>query len=350
MEETERLLIEKYGNDFFEFVNANLKGSIDSAFFIDTSSSLNFKLLANQQDSMRSAIVNLKRLNDMRYINKLLESVNESMKEGGIFIGCFEPKENRKRRILNKYPPILRWLVYSADFFVKRLIPKLWGFKKIYFALTRGQNRVLAKMEGYGRLYSCGFELLTVKDLGSLHFFVCKKTGKPAYNLQATYGPIVRLRRVGKGGKLIKVYKLRTMYPYAEYLQEYINNTQGLQDGGKFKDDPRVTTLGRFFRKFWLDETPMVINLLRGNMKLVGGRPLSPHYLSLYPKEIQEQRKNYKPGLLPPYYADMPKTLEEIVDSEKRYMDAYTKSPIKTDVRYFLRILKNIFFNRARSK
>ena len=297
-----------------------------------------------------TAVVNLKRMNDMRYINKLLESVNESMAIGGIYIGCFEPKENRKRRILNKFPPILRWVIYSADFMVKRVVPKLWGLKKLYFALTRGQNRVLAKMEGYGRLYSCGFELVNSRDFGSMHFYVCKKSGTPAYNLQATYGPLVRLKRVGKGGKLIKVYKLRTMYPYAEYLQEYINNTQGLQEGGKFKDDPRVTTLGRFFRKFWLDEMPMLFNMLKGDMKLVGGRPLSQHYLSLYPKEVQERRKQYKPGLLPPYYADMPRTLEEIVASEVRYMDAYDQKPLRTDMRYFLRILKNIFFKKARSK
>jgi lipopolysaccharide/colanic/teichoic acid biosynthesis glycosyltransferase len=199
-------------------------------------------------------------------------------------------------------------------------------------------------------LYSCGFELLDAQDFGSMHFYVCKKVGTPAYNLQATYGPLVRLKRVGKGGKLIKVYKLRTMYPYAEYLQEYINNTQGLQEGGKFKDDPRVTTLGRFFRKFWLDEMPMLVNMCRGEMKLVGGRPLSQHYLSLYPKDVQERRRNYKPGLLPPYYADMPKTLDEIVASEVRYMDAYDQKPWRTDLRYFVQILKNIFFKKARSK
>lgn len=350
MSETEKLIVDQYGQEFYDFLCYHLNDACESAMFIDTSSSLNFKLLANPDHQTTTAVVNLKRMNDMRYINKLLESVNESILDGSVFIGCFEPKENRKKRILNKYPPIMRWMIYGADFMVKRVVPKLWGIKKIYFALTRGQNRVLAKMEGYGRLYSCGFELIAAQDFGSLHFFVCQKTGVPAYNLQATYGPLVRLKRVGKGGKLIKVYKLRTMFPYAEYLQEYINNTRGLQAGGKFKDDPRVTTLGRFFRKFWLDEMPMMINLLKGDMKLVGGRPLSQHYLSLYPKDVQARRKNYKPGLLPPYYADLPRTLEEIVASEVRYMDAYDQKPVKTDMHYLLQILKNIFFKKARSK
>lgn len=350
MSETEKLITDQYGQEFYDFLCSHLNTDFESTMFIETSSALNFKLLSTTDHAAHTAVVNLKRMNDMRYINKLLESVNESMAIGGIYIGCFEPKENRKRRILNKFPQILRWVIYSADFMVKRVVPKLWGLKKLYFALTRGQNRVLAKMEGYGRLYSCGFELLACQDFHSMHFYVCKKNGVPAYNLQATYGPLVRLRRVGKGGKLIKVYKLRTMYPYAEYLQEYINNTQGLQEGGKFKDDPRVTTLGRFFRKFWLDEMPMLFNMLKGDMKLVGGRPLSQHYLSLYPQDVQERRKHYKPGLLPPYYADMPRTLEEIVASEVRYMDAYDQKPLRTDMRYFLQILKNIFFKKARSK
>jgi hypothetical protein len=349
MSDTKLLVVEKYGVEVYNFMLKNLLGKEEHAFFLDTSSALNLNLFTSQADLTIEAIVNLRRLNDLRFINKFIESTNENLPNNGIFIGCFEPKEHRKKRILNKYPPILRWLVYSLDFFLRRLAPKLWGLKKVYFALTRGQNRVLAKMEGYGRFYSCGFELIDTMDYGSLHFFACRKIGKPAYNLNATYGPLVRLNRVGKAGKIIKVYKLRTMYPYAEYLQAYISEKQGLQSGGKFKNDPRITTIGRFFRKFWLDEIPMLINLLKGEMKLIGGRPLSKHYLSLYPKEVQERRSCYKPGLLPPYYADLPKTLDEIVDSELRYMNAYDKNPWKTDCSYFFRILKNIFIKRARS-
>ena len=63
--------------------------------------------------------------------------------------------------------------------------------------------------------------------------------------------------------KIIKVYKSRTMHPYAEFLQEYVYNTQGLQEGGKFKSDFRVTTIGKIFRAFWIDELPMIINLLK---------------------------------------------------------------------------------------
>ena len=57
----------------------------------------------------------------------------------------------------------------------------------------------------------------------------------------------------------------------------------------------------------------------------------------------------YKPGLLPPYYADMPKTLEEIMSSELKYLEAYEKSPFATDVKYFFKVFYNIIIKKARS-
>jgi lipopolysaccharide/colanic/teichoic acid biosynthesis glycosyltransferase len=103
-------------------------------------------------------------------------------------------------------------------------------------------------------------------------------------------------------------------------------------------------------RKYWLDELPMLINLARGNMKLVGVRPLSAQYFSLYSKELQELRTKFKPGLLPPFYADMPKTLEEIEKSEMNYLLLCTKNgTFLTDIKYFFLIIRNILFRSARS-
>ena len=93
----------------------------------------------------------------------------------------------------------------------------------------------------------------------------------------------------------------------------------------------------------------MLINWAKGELKFVGVRPISNHYLSLYSKEHQERRKNFKPGLLPPFYADMPKTIKEIELSEKRYLDSYEKNPIKTDIKYFIKAVDNIFIKKKRS-
>ena len=82
---------------------------------------------------------------------------------------------------------------------------------------------------------------------------------------------------------------------------------------------------------------------------MVGVRPLSSHYYSLYTQELQEKRIQTKPGLIPPFYVDLPKTLEEIMASEDRYLNSYQKAPFKTDVRYFVIAIYNIVFKRSLS-
>ena len=104
-------------------------------------------------------------------------------------------------------------------------------------------------------------------------------------------------------------------------------------------------------RKTWLDELPMCINILKGQMKLVGVRPLSRQYFSLYTPEMQQLHISVKPGLLPPFYYDKttPETLEDVQASEKRYIEAYHKHPFATDWRYFWGTVGNILFRHKRS-
>jgi len=306
--------------------------------------------VTNQRDDYYNSIINLKRVNDIRRINKFFEAVNEKLPKGGIFICLAETKELRKKRILAKFPPILNYIYYTLDYFLKRLFPKFPITKNIYFLLTRGENRVISRAELLGRLYSCGFEVLEEEYVDKLFFVIARKVKQPAFDLEPTYGPIIKLKRIGRGGKIIKVYKMRTMHPYAEYLQSYIFDKHNLQDGGKIKNDFRVSTVGRFMRRFWIDELPMLINFFRGDLKLVGVRPLSKHYFNLYTRELQEKRIRFKPGLIPPFYADNPKTLDEIMASEMKYLLAYEKHPYTTDIKYFFKAIYNIIFKRYRSK
>jgi lipopolysaccharide/colanic/teichoic acid biosynthesis glycosyltransferase len=289
-------------------------------------------------------------VNDFRYINKYFESVNAKLPVGGIFVDFLETKNMRKRRLLEKYPPGLNYLYYAADFLIKRVFPKFLLTKKLYFVLTRGENRVLSKAEAFGRLYSCGFEILDERVIDRSLYFVAIKVRDPLFPQSPSYGPLIGLERIGKGGKTIKVFKMRTMHPFAEYLQDYVYNKVGLQEGGKFRDDFRVTTLGRIMRKFWLDELPMFINLMKGDLKLFGVRPLSRQYFKLYTTELQKLRIKNKPGLIPPFYVDNPRTLEEIVASELRYLKSYEKHPFRTDWIYFWKAVHNIVFMKYRSK
>ena len=339
-------IVDESSIEVFNFVSENLDLNIPDYSLLATTTRFNVDKLPEEA---YKRIVNLKRINDIRFINKFFESVNHKLPNGGIFIGCVETKDQRKKRLFKKYPPVLNRIYYFFDFIIKRVFPKFNLTKRIYFFLTRGENRVVSKAETFGRLYSCGFRVVNEKEIRGWLYFVAIKARDPFHDMEPTYGPLVKLRRIGKNGKIIQVYKLRTMHPYAEYLQEYIYEKSDLQEGGKFKDDFRITTAGKLFRKFWLDELPMLINYFRGDMKLVGIRPLSEHYFSLYNKELQKKRIKTKPGLIPPFYVDLPKTIEEIQASELKYLEAYEKHPLLTDWKYFWKAFWNILFRKARS-
>lgn len=335
------------GKKVFDYLETQVDLKSGNTMVYTATDTLNLQMLPNYQ---YSTIIQLNRLNDMRGINRTLNIVNEKLPDNGIFVCCFESKSTYKKLVLKRHIRYINYVIYSFDFLFKRVLPKIFFTRRIYYFITRGKNRIFSKAEVIGRLYCFGFEVINEKKINNLSYIFACRHKQPEYTQKRIYGPLIRLRRFGKNGKAFDVFKMRTMHPYSEYLQAYIYKKNKLRDGGKFNKDTRVTTVGKFMRKYWFDELPMIINLLNGDMKLVGVRPLSAHYFSLYSKELQELRIQFKPGLLPPFYADMPHTLEEIENSEMSYLKACQKhGTFITDVRYFFRILKNILFNKARS-
>jgi lipopolysaccharide/colanic/teichoic acid biosynthesis glycosyltransferase len=341
-------LIEEIGEDAFNYINSFVETHSPTTCLLSTTTRFN---VINQPDGEFTSFVNFHRINDIKLLNKFFESVNSKLDNGGMFIGCAETRLLRKKRNMERFPWGINYCYLFLDYLVKRVFPKLSNpTKRIYFFLTKGRNRAISRTEVLGRLYSCGFEFVDEKYIGGLYYFVMKKVNEPLFPENPSYGPVFKMRRVGKGGKIIHVYKLRTMYPYSEYLQKFVYERNDLAEGGKMGDDFRVTTAGKFFRKFWIDELPMIINLFKGDLKIVGVRPLSQHFLSLYSQELKDLRLRHKPGLVPPFYADLPKTLDEIMDSEIRYLKAYEKNPIVTDVKYFFKSFYNILIKKARSQ
>ena len=229
------------------------------------------------------------------------------------------------------------------------MFPKLRITTGLYNFLTRGSNAVISRAEALGRLSKAGFRIRQESFIGNQLCIEARKYDDPVKQNPGRYGAIIALPRIGKNGEVFKVYKLRTMHPYSEYIQDYIYKLHDLKEGGKFRNDFRITSWGAVCRKIWLDEFPMLINFFRGDMKLVGIRPLSKHYFELYKKEVQERRIKYKPGLIPPFYADMPADLEAIQASELKYLDQYDEHPFLTDFRYFWKSWWNILFRKARS-
>ena len=210
-------------------------------------------------------------------------------------------------------------------------------------------DRLISRAELLGRLNFCGFDIVAEKVIDNKHYVIARKVKTTSLDTSPTYGPLVQLKRSGLGGQMVNIYKFRTMHPYSEYLQQYVYDRQGLHEGGKIENDFRVTTWGRVMRKFWLDELPMLYNWVKGDLSVVGVRPLSFHYLELYDQELQTLRRKVKPGLVPPFYADLPRTFEEICESERRYIKAFLKKPYRTQVVYFWRCFVNIVFKGARS-
>jgi lipopolysaccharide/colanic/teichoic acid biosynthesis glycosyltransferase len=324
---------------------------------VDLWSGNTFVYVLNQLDNLKmlpkyqySTIIQLEKLNNMREINKKLTVINEKLADNGIFMCCFESKSTRKDRILRKNIPGINYFLYFFDYLFKRLMPKFLITKRLYYFLTNGKNRIFSKAEVLGRLYCYGYKIIMDKKIGQINYIFAQRIKQPEPFYKKNYGLLIRLPRLGKGGKSFYVYKFRTMHPYSEYLQSYIFEKYSLRSGGKFNKDIRVSTIGSLFRKYWLDELPMIYNLLKGEMKLVGVRPLSVQYFNLYSEELQQKRIKFKPGLFPPFYADLPKTLDEIQESEMRYLLACDKNGIfVTDFQYFFKILNNILFKKARS-
>jgi lipopolysaccharide/colanic/teichoic acid biosynthesis glycosyltransferase len=340
------IIIEETGKGVYRFIAKYIDVGNPKNLLISTTTQFNIdKLPSNTFNS----VTNLHNINDIRRLNKFFEAINSKIPFGGVYINSSETFPLRKERLMKKYPPLINHMYYFFDFIFTRVFPKLPITKNIYFFITMGRNRVISRAETLGRLYSCGFECIEESFIDGTFYFVMRKTKEPYFPESPTYGPFIRLQRYGKGGKLFGVYKMRTMHAYSEYLQEYVYQKNSLQEGGKFSNDFRITAAGRFMRKFWLDELPMIFNVLKGEMKVVGVRPLSKHYFNLYSEELKTKRLKYKPGLVPPFYADMPVTLDEIMKSEMDYLDKYENHPFLTDINYFFKAFYNIIFKRARS-
>ncbi|OGC21366.1 hypothetical protein A2291_07710 [candidate division WOR-1 bacterium RIFOXYB2_FULL_42_35] len=140
-------------------------------------------------------------------------------------------------------------------------------------------------------------------------------------------GPIVyRGIRVGKDGKLFKMFKFRTMVPNADKLG-------GSATAG---DDPRLTKIGKIIRRFKFDESAQLINVLKGEMSLVGPRPDVPLFVNMYTEE-EKAILSVKPGLTDwatLWNPDQSKILEGSSDPERMYLEKIRPTKIKLQLKY----------------
>jgi lipopolysaccharide/colanic/teichoic acid biosynthesis glycosyltransferase len=128
-------------------------------------------------------------------------------------------------------------------------------------------------------------------------------------------GPVFfRQQRVGQGGRLFRIHKFRTMVADAP------ERGPALTVG----DDERITRVGRFLRRSKLDELPQLIDVLRGDMSLVGPRPEVPRYVAHYPPALRDKVLALRPGITDPVslaFADESALLARAADPEREYVD-----------------------------
>jgi len=264
----------------------------------------------------------------------------------GFFVDCREA--GPKKGIYAT--PVIGKVARGTEFIVHRVIPKTKGLSSVYFALTKGTNRRLSKAEVLGRLVFCGFEIVETNVIDGYTHFTVKKVSEPQTATSVSGGWIYKMPRVGLNGKIIHVYKFRTMHPYSEFLQDYLKMPHGYGANGKISNDFRMTSWGKFLRRYWLDEVPQLINVIKGDMKIVGVRPISMSYFRDIPKDLQELRVKHKPGCIPPYVAmNRSSSVASVLNAEKEYLETKTQHPLSTDMKYLFWAVYNIIVKKKRS-
>lgn len=292
------------------------------------------------------------KLNQIPQLNDFLDDWNHELQIGDQLDCVAVTSHQEFAAIKRRFPTGIGSLLVGLTYVWHEMMPKMKATRKLYFFLSGERRRVYSRTEILGRISRAGFKIEKEEnDDGVLHV-VAKKRSEPLERNETCDSPILRMKRTGKDGKLIEVYKFRTMHSYSQYIQDYVYELNKLDHSGKLTNDFRVNFWGRLFRSAWLDELPMLVNVLKGDMKWVGVRPLTQHFFSLYTPEMQELRSKVRPGMLPPLYYEKktPIGLDEIQASEKRYIEAYLEHPFRTDWRYFWGTVYNILIRSKRSQ
>lgn len=141
-------------------------------------------------------------------------------------------------------------------------------------------------------------------------------------------GPVLfRQVRVGRGGRLFRIHKFRTMVVDAPTLGAAV--TVG--------DDPRITAAGRWLRHYRIDELPQFIDVILGDMSLVGPRPEVPKYVALYPEALRREVLAVRPGLTDPAaleHIDEAEWLAAAADPEREYVERVLPAKLQRQAAY----------------
>jgi len=332
-----------------EFVEQNLPdahGGNDDVLVLDRVPAAG----AVAKTGLAGLVVGQPQLNSIYHLNDYLLLCARSVAMGGYVVVRYAPLEGVAARLRSRYGGVFYWPASALHFLWYQALPKTPLLGAVQYIVTRKGNRTLSRAEVWGRLSYCGMHVIAESGGERERYVIAQRVALPVQGRRPSYYPIIALEKVGLDGKIMHVHKLRSMFPYSEFLQKRIYEEHGLTSTGKFANDFRITAFGKFVRRYWLDELPGILDWLRGDIKLVGMRATSPQYLSLYPKEVIDLYVQVKPGLVPPIFDESTNGFDRIVEVESAYLRRYRGAPVRTDVEYFLRTFWDIFRGGVRGK
>ncbi len=161
-------------------------------------------------------------------------------------------------------------------------------------------------------------------------------------------GPVFfRQKRVGLNGRVFTLYKFRSMVAGAEKMQEQLMD-QNVMTGPvfKIKKDPRITRLGRFMRKWSIDELPQLLNVFAGHMSIVGPRPLPTYEVERF-ERWQRRRLSMKPGLTCLWQTEGRSKITDFDDWMKLDLQYIDNWSFGLDVKIFLKTMPAILFSKG---
>lgn len=156
-------------------------------------------------------------------------------------------------------------------------------------------------------------------------------------------GPVIFAhKRIGKNGKEFNMYKFRSMYKNAEEMIENFNEEQKIewQENFKLENDPRITKVGKFLRKTSLDELPQILNIIKGDLSIIGPRPIVDEELKKY-GDNKEKFLSITPGLTGYWQANgrSNTTYEERMQMELYYID---NQSLLLDIKIFFKTIVSV--------
>lgn len=202
----------------------------------------------------------------------------------------------------------------------------------------------IADMEIKGKIYR-GFKRITDIVLGCVGLIILL----PVFLIIGicikidSKGPVIFAhKRIGKNGKEFNMYKFRSMYENAEEMIENFNEEQKRewQENFKLENDPRITKVGKFLRKTSLDELPQIVNIIKGDLSIVGPRPIVDEELEKY-GENKEKFLSITPGLTGYWQANgrSNTTYEERMQMELYYID---NQSLLLDIKIFFKTIVSV--------